>query len=340
MVVRVDIICDMSRKKDKRASTEPKYLRATTRAMECPFFCVGKYLETMSWELSVIRPGHNHEATRFSAHSVHRLAIMTDVQQTIEEQFKAGVQPSQIINGLYLANQDLEIKPQDIYNAKQKMKRERLGCLTPIQALLDGMEQGTDWSYNYATDEQNRITHLFCIHQESRRLLARYPMVLVMDCTYKTNKFKMPLLNIVGITGRNTTFFVCFAFLSSEKADDYNWALRQLQVVYDSLSPPHFPTVVATDAEVGLMNAVSNVFPDTQRILCQWHVNKNIQKNCRADFDTAEAYEAFFGAWLRCVGSSTQQEYRDNWEALKNEYNFTHYDSRSYTIYIMCTYNC
>jgi histone-lysine N-methyltransferase SETD2 len=41
-------------------------------------------------------------------------------------------------------------------------------------------------------------------------------MVFLLDCMYKTNKFDMPLLNMVGITSTYATFNVGFAFLHAE----------------------------------------------------------------------------------------------------------------------------
>jgi hypothetical protein len=35
----------------------------------------------------------------------------------------------------------------------------------------------------------------------------------------------MPLLTVVGITGVNTTFYLAFAFIKSEKEEDFNWVL-------------------------------------------------------------------------------------------------------------------
>ena len=52
-----------------------------------------------------------------------------------------------------------------------------------------------------------------------------------MDCTYKTNQFNMPLLNIMGSTRLNTSFFIGFAFLSGEMDEDYIWALNALKNV-------------------------------------------------------------------------------------------------------------
>jgi hypothetical protein len=53
-----------------------------------------------------------------------------------------------------------------------------------------------------------------------------------MDCTYKTNKYKMLLLDIVGITATNATFFVGFGFIQNEQQASYDFVLRSLEFVY------------------------------------------------------------------------------------------------------------
>ena len=60
-----------------------------------------------------------------------------------------------------------------------------------------------------------------------------------MDCTYKTNRYKMPLMVINGVTGINKTFYVGFAFLSSEFTPDFEWVCTQLNTLYDSLNIRH-----------------------------------------------------------------------------------------------------
>ena len=50
-----------------------------------------------------------------------------------------------------------------------------------------------------------------------------------MDCTYKTNKYGMPLLDIVGVTSANSTFYAGFVFLRSERQDSYAFAPRTVE---------------------------------------------------------------------------------------------------------------
>jgi hypothetical protein len=46
------------------------------------------------------------------------------------------------------------------------------------------------------------------------------------------NRFNMPLLDVVGSTAINATFYVGFAFLSNEKQESYEFVLGSLHDIY------------------------------------------------------------------------------------------------------------
>jgi hypothetical protein len=91
-------------------------------------------------------------------------------------------------------------------------------------------------------------------------LLKKYPDVLLLDCTYRTNKFKMPLLNIAGTTCLDKNYHTAFCFLVKEEEGDYVWALEQLQ---DLFEPGMVMSAVVTDREIAVINACRQVFPVT-----------------------------------------------------------------------------
>ena len=74
-----------------------------------------------------------------------------------------------------------------------------------------------------------------------------------MDCTYKTNKYRLPLLHIVGMTNFNSQFSAGFCFFKEEKLNDYMWALSKLAAI---LTPETRPAVIVTDRELSLMTAI------------------------------------------------------------------------------------
>jgi hypothetical protein len=55
-----------------------------------------------------------------------------------------------------------------------------------------------------------------------------------MDCTYKTNKYRQPLLEIIGITSTDLTFAVGFVYMEFEKTDNYRWALEKLKGLFNN----------------------------------------------------------------------------------------------------------
>ncbi len=67
---------------------------------------------------------------------------------------------------------------------------------------------------------------------------------------YKTNKFGMPLLNVVGIMSTYATFNASFAFLHVENEEAYAWVLEQFFEVVT-------PKVFCMDQELALMNRIA-----------------------------------------------------------------------------------
>jgi hypothetical protein len=149
---------------------------------------------------------------------------------------------------------------------KARLRREQLGLQTPTQALLSEL-YAVNSVYTVAHQahpESQQLQRLFFCHQNSSRLLEASLEVVLADCTYKSNRFHLPLLAFVGVTVLNTSFYIAFAFLSKEEIGDYEWALLQLQKLYQNmLSPRDGPDVIITDCDTGLIAACQRVIPST-----------------------------------------------------------------------------
>ena len=62
-------------------------------------------------------------------------------------------------------------------------------------------------------------------HPDSLAYLQAYPDILLLNCTYKTNKYSMPLLDMIRVNACQQSFCIAFGFLSGKIEDDYCWAL-------------------------------------------------------------------------------------------------------------------
>jgi hypothetical protein len=57
---------------------------------------------------------------------------------------------------------------------------------------------------------------------KSVKYLNENPYIILLDCTYKTNKFGMLMLDILGVNGLDQGFTVRVIFLNAETEEDYN----------------------------------------------------------------------------------------------------------------------
>jgi MULE transposase-like protein len=76
-----------------------------------------------------------------------------------------------------------------------------------------------------------RLTALFFASVNQIELMRCFPDVILLDATYKTNRYGMPLLHIGGTTPMNTFFSSAFCSFSGESEEDYFWAIQRFNEV-------------------------------------------------------------------------------------------------------------
>jgi hypothetical protein len=215
-----------------------------------------------------------------------------------------------------------EVKTKDVNNIRMRIRSENLGARSPIEAMVEQLRESR-YTFSYKQNSEAEITHVFFAHFKSLTLLQEYPHILLLDCTYKVNRFKLPLLNIIGSTNINTTFFVAFCFMLQEKEEDYMWAMTQLRNI---LIQPGFqlPSVIVTDRELAAMNAIREVFPTVRSLLCSWHVFKCVEGKASKYYgestEEQEAKEGFLKAWNSLVSSRSVADYAREWSRMQDAY--------------------
>ncbi|XP_028077050.1 uncharacterized protein LOC114279072 [Camellia sinensis] len=153
------------------------------------------------------------------------------------------------------------------------------------------------------------VTDLFWAHPVSLDLLRTFPCVLIMGYTYMTNRYRLPLFEIVGMTLTQMIFSVAFAYLQIERVDNYAWAL---QTLHDLMDNSILPEVIVIDKELALMNAIDNTFLNARHLLCRWHINQNVLTKCKKMCETKQKWKKFNISWNYLVLSSTKEEYNDH----------------------------
>ncbi|RFU34331.1 hypothetical protein B7463_g2029, partial [Scytalidium lignicola] len=321
---RVVYMCDRSgnyQSKGKKDSVHfSKQRKSATKKCNCKMR-VDANAEGSGWRLQVIEPSHNHEASMAPiAHPAHRLASLApSIRAEILSKIYSGIPNHQVLNNLRIEHPQTLITSSDITNIVQAERLRALAGRTPIQWLLAKLKE-RGFNPSYLTNSTNNLTHLFYVHPKALELYQQHPDILLMDCTYKTNRFHLPLLNICAITGGNKVIQFGLVFLSDETEKSYDWALNRLGEVMKQHCIQE-PLSIVTDREVALMNSIDTYFPNSFHSLCRWHVNMNILAKTKRFFPPPVKEH---GVWKR---DATFQEFLKLWGIILDSPSFEAYTS-------------
>ena len=65
----------------------------------------------------------------------------------------------------------------------------------------------------------------FWTHPDVVKMINAFNTVFLMDNTYKTKRYRLPLLEIVGVTPTEMTFCAAFVYMEVEREANFVWAL-------------------------------------------------------------------------------------------------------------------
>ena len=278
-----------------------------SRIIDCPFMLRASFSKKENqWKIMGVDETHNHPIIEnLGGYSTSR-RLNYEEKAIVRKMVEAGASTSTTLSFLKANTGNQWTTRKVINNEKAAARQDYLAGKTPIQALYELISAG-EYIYDYKTKENGTLCGLFFCHKSSAKLVDSFNNVFIMDCTYKTNRYGMPLLNIVGITSTYQSFNAGFAFLSAETEYEYVWALTEFAKIAQ-------PKVIITDREMSLMNAIRIVYPTCANLLCVWHINKNILANTKDNsWNIDEEFERFMKEWNQCIRSRTIDSFYSNW---------------------------
>ena len=75
-----------------------------------------------------------------------------------------------------------------------------------------------------------------------------------------------------------------------------------------------------------MINALRLTFPDSKRLLCEWHVQKNVISNIDGSFKKGDEklQDQFMVDWAGVLASTTRADFDENWDTLFDKYHEAH----------------
>ncbi|KAH1261807.1 Protein FAR1-RELATED SEQUENCE 5 [Glycine max] len=227
-----------------------------TRKCGCPFKLRCKpEVGGEGWMVKLICGVHNHELAKSLVGHPY-VGQLTKAEKTlIADMTKSMVKPRNILLTLKEHNANSCTTIKQIYNARSAFRSSIRGNDLEMQHLMKLLERDQYIHWHRIKDE-DVVRDIFWCHPDSVKLVNACNLVFLIDNTYKTNRYRLSLLDFVGVTPTGMTFSADFAYVEGERRDA-------------------LPRVIVTNRDQALMNVVKDVFPECTNLLCSFHINKN-----------------------------------------------------------------
>jgi hypothetical protein len=152
------------------------------------------------WNFTVQRSDHNYFLiTKPGAHAAIRKLYKG---KEFKERTAAHEATGMLTRYTYIIdeikNLDNPFIARDYHNERAKIRRNRFSGKSSIHAFLEALdafneieEASYQFSAEYKTkfDDGGPLIHFFFLHQKHKQLLAANSEVLILDSTYRTNRY-------------------------------------------------------------------------------------------------------------------------------------------------------
>ncbi|KAL5147393.1 hypothetical protein HKD37_06G017087 [Glycine soja] len=241
-----------------------------SRKCGCPFRLRGKPVHGgEDWMVKLICGIHNHELAKSLVGHPYVGRLTNNEKKIIAGMTKSMVKPKNILLTLKEHNANSCTTIKQIYNARSAYRSSIRGADTEMQ-------------------------HLTKLHEHS---------------TYKTNRYKLLLLDFVGVTPTGMIFSAGFAYLEGEHVNNIVWALEQFRDLF--LRNDRLPVVIVTDRDLALMNAVKTVFLECINLFCRFHIDKNVKAKCKSLIGQKIVWEYVMDNWGTLDDCPSEQQFAE-----------------------------
>ncbi|KAI3832355.1 hypothetical protein MKX03_010812, partial [Papaver bracteatum] len=175
-----------------------KIRESGTRKCGCPFTLKGVWMAGDKWKVRVHYGAHNHEIPETLVGHSYEKHILVDLT-------KSGAQPRQVLSTLRQRSKE-NMSIRETYNTRATLKLMEIEGKSAMQQVLGLLLKHHYVEWHRRDKETDALKDIFWTHPESLQLALGSHSVLMVDCTYKTNRFGS-LLKIVHFC--LVTIYIC-----------------------------------------------------------------------------------------------------------------------------------
>ncbi|XP_050915419.1 uncharacterized protein LOC127130456 [Lathyrus oleraceus] len=168
---------------------------------------------------------------------------------------------------------------KQVYNIQYQTNKALQENRTEMQQLLKLLDDNNYVSRYQTCKDGVTIRYIFWTHLDSIKLFIMFPTVLILDSTYKTNKYRLSLLEMVDVISIEKAYYVGLTLLESEKKESVTWALEVCRAMLKEQEKMH--KVIVINRDTALINSVAKIFPTFYALLCRYHITNNVKSRVK-----------------------------------------------------------
>lgn len=222
-------------------------------------------------------PIHNHEQKGKLNHKLHEREIADFIKDNVHQN---NDKPALLRTKLNLKFPSLSIDYAYSANLLYRIKQEMFGDPSKDAQNLVGLcreaeIQFPNFYFKSKTNPlpENRFSGIFISTPTMRTEYKKYNNLLIIDTTFGTNRFKLPLMLGTMVNNMGRTVLAFFALVASETIDEFNWVFTCFMECFEVA-----PANVMTDECQSFAAAIKNKLKDSEHFICGWHKENTIKK--------------------------------------------------------------
>jgi hypothetical protein len=239
--------------------------------------------------------------------------ISDELREAVTEMVKSGIAVSEAERRFLMATQKVSID-KDVFRNLVYRVRADLGMydsesdLTRLLEWLQVEMRNHAAVARYHVESGHILDGVFYMSADMVYNFGRNGVTVVMDTTFKTNRFGWPLLIVCGINEHGQTVVFAVAVLHHQTTEAFTWVLECMR---ESVHPDDWGSIstVLSDGDQAMSAAVSTVMPHVHPVRCIFHLEMNIRDKLRdLGIPLIEA-EEFITEWKRVVNEREVPEF-------------------------------
>ncbi|EXX62892.1 hypothetical protein RirG_157450 [Rhizophagus irregularis DAOM 197198w] len=184
-----------------------------------------------------------------------------------------------------------------------------------VEYLVKLHAENPEWYFKVDFESiDNRLSKIFWMSPEQKKMWYRYHDVVINDNTCKTNKYSMPLSVFIIIDSDQRSRIVATAIVCDETVSTYEWILEQTKNATGDLQP----ATIFTDADPAMQNAIHKQYPKSFIRHCSFHIRQNLIKKVKKKL--CNKWDTFLGDFYALRNSIVMSDFEHRWTDLINHY--------------------